>query len=115
MSFNLLIGKDLLHNLEPAIAQSHRCQVSNVKRSARHFSNPAAKAYFGNNAVYGPKLMEKNEAGRTLCSVFNQSRTIESLNKLRDEAQRRIIEQLPPTKSTRKRSRPDAIQAGTTQ
>ena len=90
--------------------------LSSVKRPARQFSNPAAKAYFGKaNAVYGTmkQLMEKDEAGRTLCAVFDSSKTVDSLNKMCDEAQRRIIGHLPATKSKKKRSRPDAIKAAT--
>ena len=57
------------------------------------------------------QLMEKDEAGRTLCAVFDSSKTVDSLNKMCDEAQRRIIGHLPATKSKKKRSRPDAIKA----
>ena len=59
------------------------------------------------------QLMEKDEAGRTLCAVFDSSKTVDSLNKMCDEAQRRIIGHLPATKSKKKRSRPDAIKAAT--
>ena len=48
-----------------------------------------------------------------MCAVFDSSKTVDSLNKMCDEAQRRIIGHLPATKSKKKRSRPDAIKAAT--
>jgi hypothetical protein len=52
------------------------------------------------------QLLREDEAGRTLIEVFEKSNTIASLTEMSEEAQRRLLGDLPPPKKRQKRSNP---------
>ena len=53
------------------------------------------------------QLLREDEAGRTLIKVFERSNTIASLTEMSDEAQRRLLGDLPPPIKRQKRSNPE--------
>ena len=53
------------------------------------------------------QLLREDEAGRTLIEVFEKSNTIASLTEMSEEAQRRLLGDLPPPIKRQKRSNPE--------
>ena len=58
------------------------------------------------------QLLREDEAGRTLIEVFEKSNTIASLTEMSEEAQRRLLGDLPPPKKRQKRSNPENLTVG---
>jgi hypothetical protein len=84
----------------------------NISRPKMQFSLPSAHRQFKKaKAVAGvmKQLLAKDETGRGIVKVFNEAHTIDSRTKMCDEAQRRILNHLPPPDKRSKRSLPQKL------
>ena len=90
-------------------------RLATIHFASAEFSLPSAQSHFKKAKTVTTlmlHLLHEDEAGRTLIKVFEKSSTIASLTEMSDEAQRRLLGDLPPPKKRQKRSNPENLTVG---
>ena len=85
--------------------------LNSIRNPTRAFSNKIERGKFSKAKSVVKvmnALLDANEEGRTLKSIFQANKTHENLKKLSHEAGQRILKYMPPSKK-RVRSKPDSL------
>ena len=85
-------------------------RLGDIHFASAEFSLPSAQSHFKKAKAVTTlmhHLLREDEAGRTLIKVFEKSNTIASLTEMSEEAQRRLLGDLPPPIKRQKRSNPE--------
>jgi len=85
--------------------------LNSIRNPTRAFSNKIERGKFSKAKSVVKvmnALLDANEEGRTLKSIFQANKTHENLKKLSHEAGQRILKHMPPSKK-RVRSKPDSL------